>query len=102
MSNIRKKIAACLAVVLVFSVTGCENLNKTVQNDGKQIEVTKHIEVESVPEYAGEPYVTIHDNKPDFTEAELDEDVFKSYSELDAKGRCGVAEAMIGKELMIM
>ena len=100
MSNIRKKIAACLAVVLVFSVTGCENLNKTVQNDGKQIEVTKHIEVESVPEYAGEPYVTIHDNKPDFTEAELDEDVFESYSELDAKGRCGVAEAMIGKELM--
>ena len=62
MSNIRKKIAACLAVVLVFSVTGCENLNKTVQNDGKQIEVTKHMEVESVPEYAGEPYVTIHDN----------------------------------------
>ena len=45
MSNIRKKIAACLAVVLVFSVTGCENLNKTVQNDGKQIEVTKHIEL---------------------------------------------------------
>ena len=62
--------------------------------------MTKHIEVESVPEYAGEPYVTIHDNKPDFTEAELDEDVFESYSELDAKGRCGVAEAMIGKELM--
>ena len=43
MSNIRKKIAACLAVVLVFSVTGCENLNKTVQNNGKQIEVTKQI-----------------------------------------------------------
>ena len=42
------------------------------------------------------PYVTIHDNKPDFTEAELAEDVFESYSELDAKGRCGVAEAMIG------
>lgn len=100
MSNIRKKIAACLAVLLLFSVTSCENLNKTAQNDGQQIEVTKHIEVESVPEYGGEPYVTIHDNKPDFTEAELDEDVFESYSELDAKGRCGVAEAMIGKELM--
>ena len=62
--------------------------------------MTKQIEVESVPEYAGQPYVTIHDNKPDFTEAELAEDVFESYSELDAKGRCGVAEAMIGKELM--
>ena len=100
MSNIRKKIAACLAVLLLFSVTSCENLNKAAQNDGQQIEVTKHIEVESVPEYAGQPYVTIHDNKPDFTEAELAEDVFESYSELDAKGRCGVAEAMIGKELM--
>ena len=34
MSNIRKKIAACLAVLLLFSVTSCENLNKTAQNDG--------------------------------------------------------------------
>ena len=31
MSNIRKKIAACLAVLLLFSVTSCENLNKAAQ-----------------------------------------------------------------------
>ena len=71
MSNIRKKIAACLAVLLLFSVTSCENLNKAAQNDGQQIEVTKHIEVESVPEYAGQPYVTIHDNKPDLRRQNL-------------------------------
>ncbi len=100
MGNIRKKVAICLFAVLLLCVTSCQNLNKVVQKSNNQIEVTRHIEIEEIPEYTGEAYITIHDNKPDFLENELEEDVFESYSELDAEGRCGVAEAMIGKELM--
>ncbi len=84
----------------LFSMTSCGNLNQAIKNNSQKIEVTKHVEVENIPEYTGNPYVTIHDNEPDFIEEELTEDSFEAYSELDAKGRCGMAEAMIGKELM--
>lgn len=98
MKNIVRKIAASLVIVLALSVTSCGN--KNIQSQSHQIEVTEHIEVSSVPEYSGDPYITIENNEPDFTDAELEEDVFESYSELDAEGRCGVAEAVVGKELM--
>lgn len=98
MKNIRRKIAASLAIALLISVTSCGNANKNVEN--QQIEVTEHVEVSSVPEYSGEPYITIDNNEPDFTDKEIEEDAFESYSELDEKGRCGVAEAVVGKELM--
>lgn len=100
MKNIRRKIAASLAIVLVLLVTSCGSESKNIQSQSQQIEVTEHIEVSSVPEYSGEPYITVENNEPDFTDAEFEEDVFESYSELDAQGRCGVAEAVVGKELM--
>ena len=42
-----------------------------------------------IPEYNGEIYVTINNNK-----------CFEKYSELDKLGRCGVAYANLGKETM--
>lgn len=56
--------------------------------------------VQEVPEYSGEPYVEINDNEPDFTEEELSTEAYEDYSALDDLGRCGEAEACIGKELM--
>lgn len=53
-----------------------------------------------VPEFSGEPYVVINENQPEFTEEDLEQDSFESYSELDGLGRCGVAYANIGKDLM--
>ena len=56
--------------------------------------------VEQVQGYNGEPYVVINENEPYFTEDELQEEAYESYSELDELGRCGAAEAVIGEELM--
>lgn len=57
-------------------------------------------DLESIPEYSGEPYVTIHDNVPFFSEEELTTDAFETYSELDDLDRCGTAYANICEEIM--
>lgn len=57
-------------------------------------------DLESIPEYSDEPYVTIHDNVPFFSEEELTTDAFETYSELDDLGRCGTAYANICEEIM--
>ena len=58
-------------------------------------------ELEDIPEYMGKPYVEINYNQPDFTEEELTTRSYEEYSELDELGRCGVAEACIGEDLML-
>ena len=53
-----------------------------------------------VPAYNNEPYVEIHGNVPYFTEEELTDKSYESYSDLDTYGRCGAACASVGKDLM--
>lgn len=55
---------------------------------------------EDIPAYTGEPYVAIHDNIPDFSEADLTEASFETYGELDSLGRCTTACANVGLDLM--
>ena len=52
----------------------------------------------SIPEYAGEPYIILNNNVPLFEEYSLEE--YELYSPLDDLGRCGVAEANICPNLM--
>lgn len=54
----------------------------------------------SIPVFSGEPYSVINDNKPFFTDEDLNTDSFEKYSELDSLGRCGVAFANVSRELM--
>ena len=54
----------------------------------------------SIPAYSGSPYVAVNDNIPFFTDEELTTQSFETYSELDSLGRCGVAYACIGQDLM--
>ena len=53
-----------------------------------------------IPAYSGTPYTEVNDNKPYFTEADLTTQSFETYSELDSLGRCGVAYANVGQDLM--
>lgn len=53
-----------------------------------------------IPEYSGEPYVTVNDNVPQFLETDLSTDSYEYYSDLDSLGRCGVVYACIGTDLM--
>lgn len=84
----RKKILlpVILAVNLIFS--GC-NLAKADSTD-----------LAAIPEYTGSAYTVLNDNIPDFPEEDFTEESFETYSDMDSLGRCGVAYANIGEDLM--
>lgn len=52
------------------------------------------------PAYTGRPYVALNNNVPNFSSAELTTKAYEKYSPLDSLGRCGVAIASCGKEIM--
>jgi len=53
-----------------------------------------------IPEYTGQPYIEINGNRPYFENLDKNKKAFEKYSELDNLGRCGVAYANLGTELM--
>lgn len=53
-----------------------------------------------IPAYSGEPYVEVNGNVPYFSEEELTQEPFETYSELDYLGRCGAAYANVCLDLM--
>lgn len=56
--------------------------------------------VMNVPPFAGEAFVVINNNLPEFEDDELTSEAYEFYSELDTYGRCGYAIACVGTELM--
>ena len=55
---------------------------------------------EKIPEYSGEIFTTINDNKPFFETDEMMGEDFELYSDLDSLGRAGGAYAKLSKDLM--
>ena len=58
------------------------------------------ISLSEIPEFSDSPYVCINGNIPFFTDKEITTESYESYSPLDELGRCGVAIACCGKEIM--
>ncbi len=57
--------------------------------------------VNDVPEFDGETaYVAIKNNRPDFKESDLVTYSYEKYATLDLLGRCGVAMACVGEDIM--
>ena len=56
--------------------------------------------LEDIPAWSGEPYVAVDGNQPDFPGEDMTSVSFETYSELDTLGRCGVAYANVGQDLM--
>ena len=84
----RKKILlpVILAVNLIFS--GCN------------LATADSADLAAIPEYTGSTYTVLNDNIPDFPEEDFTEESFETYSDMDSLGRCGVAYANIGEDLM--
>ena len=61
---------------------------------------TGEFSLSDVPEYTGSPYVAVNGNVPYFTDDDLTEVSFESYSDLDSLGRCGVAYASVCTDTM--
>ena len=80
-----------LCLLLVFALlTGCMTSPPA-----------ETIDLETLPDFSGEPYVVLNDNQPSFPEEDLTlTESFESYSELDDFGRCGAAYANVGRDTM--
>lgn len=63
-------------------------------------EGTSAFSLREIPAYSGTPYTEVNGNQPYFTEEELTTQSFETYSELDSLGRCGMAYANVGQDLM--
>ena len=56
--------------------------------------------LDQLPPYSGSPYAVVNNNHPYFDESTLKAESYEAYSVLDDLGRCGIAEACIGQDLM--
>lgn len=96
----------CLIGSLSFNLSDVFAKNSTAKTTSKsKTESTiksedQEFSLEDIPDYSDEPYVVINDNVPYFTKEDVTTTSYESYSELDEEGRCGVAIASIGEDLM--
>lgn len=60
----------------------------------------KAVDPSTLPAYSGTAYTIVNNNQPNFSVAELTTKGYEKYSSLDSLGRCGVALASCGKEIM--
>lgn len=98
-----RRLGAIFFILLLLASCGipmplsdADTSDRTELNGAQNTTIT----LSEIPEYSGEPYVVLNDNEPDFTAADMTEQSYESYSELDWDERCGVAMASIGKDLM--
>ena len=90
-----KRIQALLltmAMLCTLLLSGCEGISPSTSSTSYSLD--------DLPVYSGEPYVAVHDNEPFFTQEDMTTNSYETYSDLDALGRCGVAWANVGIDLM--
>lgn len=96
-----KYAGVAIIVAAILGIVGGEGDNKSDVTK-KIAETTEAATVNNnqvLAENNGKPYVVI-DNKPSFSKKEITKKSYETYSELDSYGRCGVAMACVGKDIM--
>lgn len=94
-----KRLFILILFVIVIGISGYLPNTLSSSNTVSSTNVIK-TSLSDIPEYQGEPYVIINNNIPTFNEQDYNSEAFETYSDLDNLGRCGVAYAKIGKEIM--
>ena len=85
-------VALVLSLALCFSLSSCLDFLNTAPES---------FTLENIPEFNGrDAYVVINENKPFFTEDEITSKSYEKYASLDYLGRCGVAIACVGRDIM--
>lgn len=114
-----KVMLLSLLLVGAFSISGCNSTssedmsaqtetNQTQEKTSDSVETpseeaednTTAIDLSSIPDYSGSPYIELNGNVPEFSAEELTTKSFENYGNLDSLGRCTVCTACIGKDLM--
>lgn len=94
-----KQYLFVFAITITLLLSGCADI-LTEGMDGMVTEEAYGQEEGEYPAYSGEAYIEINGNRPYFTEEDFTEQSFEQYSDLDELGRCGVAFANVGRDLM--
>ena len=96
------RIFICLFMLLALSAMGLIYLRNTEEQDTieRNIELIEEtgFDRSMIPDYQGIPYAEIHENIPFISCKDTKE--YIHFSELDECGRCGIAEAVIGEEML--
>lgn len=113
MNDMRKKrlyrwsVAALILILLCFAGGCSDSVQEGILTQQAGVEGALNGGIQSIgvdgsniPAYTGEPYVVVNDNVPFFKESEKTTQSYEQYSELDSLGRCGIAMANIGQDLM--
>lgn len=80
---------------------GWQNDTRTVYIITNGFDEAEYLIVKNlVPQYSGSPYAEVNGNKPFFREYEIIEASFEFYADLDELGRCDVAMASVGTDIM--
>lgn len=87
-----KRIITIIILLLFIYVEYNDNLKGTFSKPTYSMS--------NIPDYSGNDYIIINNNEPEFDDLAKTTNSFEVYSELDELGRCGVAYANIGKDLM--
>ena len=118
----KKKLLALAGILIMsFSMFGCsdaagqaledylisefgewasEYLEGIAEADVANIDTSARVSPSDIPEYDGVPFAEVNRGQPNFTEADLIPESYEYYGELDYLGRCTVAEACVGQDLM--
>ena len=78
-------MAAVILLAAVLSLSGCGD--RQIQAAAGQSPQASYDQLSDIPEFYGEPYVTLSGNEPDFSPEDMAADSFENYSQLDSLGR---------------
>jgi len=103
-------IAAALVLTLVLTSCGggvassedstAQNNVSSTQSAARDTRADSTASLGDIPAFSGDPYVKINSNKPTFKASSLTTKSYEKYGALDSLGRCTVAYACIGRDLM--
>lgn len=88
------------AVVIYFYISDYDVPDENPPQDSSSGVSAPETNADGIPEFSGEPFVELNGNVPVFGADEFSDRSYEYYSELDEYGRCGMAIASVGKDLM--
>lgn len=88
------------ALNIIEQVIDNSNKNNIASNNSIENSNESNININNIPAYSGNDYIVLNNNVPNFSDSDLTTTSFEEYSPLDSLGRCGVAYANIGADLM--
>lgn len=95
----QNRVWLSLALLLIL-LAGLWYLHTAGDIQSQHVQSVTAIYLDDIPPFSGEPYVAVNGNEPSFLPGEMTTSSYEVYSPLDALGRCGVASACVGVDLM--